>query len=268
MPTRPTPRSKSQHTPPGGLRARAVAILAKQRMLFVAGAMLLAVVIGATPLASDSRFRNSVGGVTITPVGGAGRARLTAGGDGAGLVDDKTVRALEVLRQKYGDPPNANAGRMRIPAINVDAPISSHGVAADGQLQDPIGPSDVAWYDFSKLPGFGGTPGGGENAVFAAHVDRAGHLDYAGVDYNGPGIFFWLDRLNAGDVIEVTMRGKTLRYAVTWAREVPATDRDEWEDLLASDVDEESITLVTCGGDFDRATQEYASRLVVRATRT
>lgn len=266
MPTRTkTPPTDSKTASSSGARARLAPFLAKQRLLFVLGAMLIAVVIGATQLSGDSRFRSS-GGVTITPVG-SGQTRLSAGGDGAGLVEDKTVHTLEALRQKYGDPPNANAGRLRIPAINVDAPISSHPVAADGQLQDPIGPSDVAWYDFSKLPGFGGTPGGGENAVFAAHVDRAGHLDYAGVDYNGPGIFFWLDRLNAGDVIEVTMRGRTLRYAVTWAREVPATDPDEWEDLLASDVDDESITLVTCGGDFDRATQEYASRLVVRATR-
>lgn len=265
MPTRSNNPTDPKHSAPSGLRARAAGFFVKQRLIFVAGAMLVAVAIGATQLSSDSRFRSSVGGVTITPVGRG--ARLSAGGDGTGLVEDKTVHTLEALRQKYGDPPNANAGRMRIPAINVDAPISSHPVAADGQLQDPIGPSDVAWYDFSKLPGFGGTPGGGGNAVFAAHVDRAGHLDYAGVDYNGPGIFFWLDRLNAGDVIEITMRGKTLRYAVTWAREVPAADRDEWEDLLASDVDDESITLVTCGGDFDRATQEYASRLVVRATR-
>lgn len=226
--------------------------------------------IAVTQFLPGSARPDSTGAVTIAPVSSGARARLRAGADGAeaAAARDTTLHTLETLRERYGDPPAANAGRMRIPSINVDAPISHQVVASDGVLQDPIGPSDVAWYDFAGLVGVGGVPGAGGNAVFAAHVDRAGHLDYAGVDYNGPGIFFWLDRLSAGDVIEVSMRGKTLRYAVKWTREVSAHDRDDWEDVVAADVGGDSITLVTCGGDFDRATQEYASRLVVRATRS
>jgi LPXTG-site transpeptidase (sortase) family protein len=268
-PQRARSASHPQRTALGArLRAHAASIIARPRTLLALAGMLAAVVIAATQLVGGAgRFQGSAGAVSISPVSGSARARLSAGGDGAATVEDKTLHSLESLRQRYGDPPQADAGRMRIPAINVDAPIGRRVVAKDGVLLDPIGPSDIAWYDFANLPGFGGIPGSGGNAVFAAHVDRAGHLDYAGVDYSGPGIFFWLDRLNAGDVIEVTMRGKTLRYAVTWAREVPVADHKDWDTLLASNVGADSITLVTCGGTFDRQTQEYESRLVVRATR-
>lgn len=223
-------------------------------------------VVGFALLAGSFLSSDPSSAVIVAPVSSGERARVRAEA-GATPPADITLHTLEALRQRYGDPPGANAGRMKIPAINVDAPIGSRSVAKDGVLHDPIGPSDVVWYNFAALPKYGGVPGTGRNAVFAGHVDRTGHLDYAGVEYSGPGIFFWLDRLHEGDIIEVTMRGKTLRYAVDWAREVPATDNKEWERILGADVGADAITLITCGGDFDRAKQEYASRLVVRASR-
>lgn len=219
--------------------------------------LLLAGTLAAAVIAAAQVF--GLAWPAARPASAANTAQPRAGGDAA-------VHTLEELRARYGDPRDATAGRMRIPAINVDAPIGSRVVAKDGVLQDPTGASDVVWYDFAGLPGLGGTPGGGGNAVFAGHVDRVGYLEYAGIDYSGPGIFFWLDRLSPGDVIEVTMNGKTLRYAVTWVREVPASD-ERWSQLLGSNVGGESITLVTCGGAFDHETREYASRLVVRAIR-
>lgn len=188
-------------------------MLARPHAWIALAGVVAAVVIATTQLLDGALgSSDAAGAVTIAPASSGLHASQRAG---AGVAEDQTLHTLELLRQRYGDPPDADAGRMHIPTINVDAPISRRTVARDGVLHDPIGPSDVAWYDFASLPGFGGTPGGGGNAVFAAHVDRAGHSDYAGVDYSGPGIFFWLDRLHAGDVIEVTMRSKTLRYAVT-----------------------------------------------------
>jgi LPXTG-site transpeptidase (sortase) family protein len=123
----------------------------------------------------------------------------------------------------------------------------------------------VVWYEFAANSGLGGVPGGGDNAIFAGHVDRNGPVEYAGVHYTGPGVFFLLDRVGEGDVVEVSAGGKTLRYTVIWAREV-AVD-DDWDAMFSSKVLGDTITLVTCAGEFDYDTDTYSSRLVVRAVR-
>jgi LPXTG-site transpeptidase (sortase) family protein len=177
-----------------------------------------------------------------------------------------TIKDLNELRATYGDPADATYGRMRIPAIGVDAPIGVRVVGADGAMPDPTGPSDVVWYDFQNMPGFGGVPGAGHNAVFAAHVDRAAYLDYAGVNYIGAGIFYSLSDLDPGDLIELDIGGNTLYYIVAWRQTVSASDT-QWADYLTSDVGIDSITLITCGGQFDAETHGYTKRTLVRATR-
>jgi len=176
------------------------------------------------------------------------------------------VRSLEQLRAKYGDPKDATYGRLRIPALDIDAPIGVRTVAKNAELPDPTGPTDVVWYDFSGWPGFGGAPGKGGNAVFAGHVDRAAFLEYAGVRYVGPGIFFSLDRLEEEDTIEVAVGGSTLRYAVVWVSAVRAAGAN-WGELLSANLGADAITLITCGGTFDAERHEYSHRLVVRAVR-
>lgn len=176
-----------------------------------------------------------------------------------------TIKDLNQLREQYGDPADATYGRILIPSIRVDAPIGTRVVGADGQMPDPTGPSDVVWYDFEGLPGFGGVPGAGHNAVFAAHVDRAAYLDYAGVNYIGAGIFYSLSELDRGDTITIEVGGKSLRYIVAWVQDVKT--ESQWGEFLASDVGIDAITLVTCGGEFDPATHAYTKRTIVRATR-
>lgn len=176
-----------------------------------------------------------------------------------------TIKDLNQLRQQYGDPADATYGRILIPSIHLDAPIGARIVGADGQMPDPTGPSDVVWYDFQRMPGFGGVPGTGHNAVFAGHVDRAAYLDYAGVNYIGAGIFYSLSELDRGDTITIEVGGKSYRYIVAWVQDVKT--ESEWGEYLASDVGIDSITLVTCGGDFDAAKHAYTKRTLVRATR-
>ncbi len=209
------------------------------------------------PLASTLAALPLVGRYVVTSASAA---------QAGSAVRDETVRSLETLRARYGDPLDATYGRMRIPALHVDAPIGQRMVGKDGQLADPTGASDIVWYDFAGFAGLGGTPGGGGNAVFAGHVDRAAFLAYANVQYSGPGIFYSLDQLTGGEVIEVAVGGKTTRYAVQWVREVSAATAD-WRDLLSARVGGDAITLITCGGTFDRATHEYSHRTVVRALR-
>ena len=179
--------------------------------------------------------------------------------------DAPLIRSLEELAP-YGEPPDALYGRVRIPALGIDAPLGRRVVGDSGDMADPSGPADIVWYDFAAWDGLGGAPGAGGNAVLAGHVDRNGYIEYAGVNYFGPGVLFNLDQLDSGDRIEVVFGGKTLRYSVQWVRGL-STSSTDWNEIFSADVERDSITLVTCGGDFDARTNEYRERTVLRAVR-
>ncbi|MGE3856737.1 MAG: class F sortase [Dehalococcoidia bacterium] len=183
---------------------------------------------------------------------------------GAARPVSATDPGLAQFVRDFGDPPSADFGRIRIDSIGVDAPLGVRDVAADGFMPMPLGPSDVAWYDFAAVPGYGGTPGAGWNAVFSGHVDYVARVPWAGTRYAGTGVFYRLGEVQAGDVIEVDRPGGTLRYVVTWVRQVPADD-ESWGELLQARVPIDSITLFTCGGEFDARVLEYSHRTVVRA---
>ena len=211
-----------------------------------------------------------LGGVSLTPIGGGG------GTDASGRTlqiertdepaeDDGVVRSLEALHSEFGEAPDATMGRMRIPSIGVDAAIGQRGIGEDGAMPNPSGPGDVVWYDFQNWPGLGGWPGGGGNAVFAGHVDRAAWVEYAGVEYFGPGVFYTLAQIAPGAEIVVEAEGQALAYTVVSVDEV-AADGD-WRAVFSSDLGQDSITLITCGGDFDREQHAYTARTVVRAVR-
>ena len=177
------------------------------------------------------------------------------------------VGTIQDLAEDHGDPPDATMGRFRIPSLGVDAPLGTRFVGGNGVMPSPTGPADVVWYDLSEWTGLGGTPGGGSNAIFSGHVDYAAYVAYADVQFRGPGVFFHLGLLSPGDVIEVVVNGETLTYAVEWRRQVSAIDAD-WAEIYRADLERDSITLITCGGDFDFISREYADRVVVRAVRT
>lgn len=177
--------------------------------------------------------------------------------------------AIKAFVAKYGNPPQATAGRFRIPRLDVDAAISPRVVGANLELANlnPFGPTDVTWYDFSVNPRFGGVPGKGHNAIFAAHVDYNYLVHYAGVNYNGQAIFQNADRMIPGDVIEVSMGDSVTRFAVAWKKQVHEASA-EWSALVSATVPEgDAITLISCIGNFDAATHEYDSRTVIRAKR-
>ena len=176
------------------------------------------------------------------------------------------VVTIDDLHDRYGEPPGAVFGRMRVPALGIDAPVGVRLVGGDGQMPNPAGPSDVIWYDFSGWEGIGGAIGGGGNAVFSGHVDYAARVPYAGVDYRGRGVFFSLSLLSPGDVIEVESAGQTIRYAVSWRQTVDAAETN-WGEMLSADVSVDSITLITCGGEFDFDSRSYVDRVVIRAER-
>jgi hypothetical protein len=154
-----------------------------------------------------------------------------------------------------GDAPSLDAPApqpvgLRIDALDVDAPVDAYGVVAGtGQMDVPDNVSDVAWYEFGPSPGQRGS------AVLAAHVDLAGE---------GPGVFFGLRNLEAGDLAHVTYDDGSEQAFRVVARTV--YDKDELPtDVLFAKDGPPVLTLITCGGAFSRADRQYNSNVVVYA---
>ncbi|HEY4027034.1 MAG TPA: class F sortase, partial [Candidatus Dormibacteraeota bacterium] len=138
-----------------------------------------------------------------------------------------------------------------IERLRVRAPVEVKGIDAHNIMEAPDRGTEAAWYRFTPRPG------AGSNAVFA------GHRDFGQV--GNPAIFWHLDQLVAGDVVDVVSSQQTeIRYRVTqtWdygLRDIPM------QKVLATDPVEE-VTLITCSGAYARGVG-YDHRLVVRAVR-
>jgi len=141
--------------------------------------------------------------------------------------------------------------RLAIPVLGVDAPITPMGQDAEGNLAAPDGPHEVAWYDFTAHPGFPG------NAVMAGHLNwRDGST----------AVFAHLATLVPGDIVDVIEdNGEALHYRVVAVEDMDAFTTDvrqilEW-------TGPESLTLITCSGEYVWTAASYAQRTVVRAER-
>ena len=147
-------------------------------------------------------------------------------------------------------PATAQVVRVRIPVLAVDAPVQSMGLDASGAMEVPYSPATVAWYGFTAVPGSAG------NAVMSGHVDWLG----------ARAVFYGIRTLTAGDVIEVTTSEGNVRYSVERTYLVRPEEAD-----IAAIVGQrrgpETLTLITCGGTFDRSSRDYDHRVIVRATR-
>jgi hypothetical protein len=156
-------------------------------------------------------------------------------------------------------PYDGQVARMRIERFKVDAPIEAIGIDDNNQLEVPKDPHKVGWYEIYAKPGHG------KNSVYSAHVDYW-------PDILGP--FKKLKDITEEDVIVVVMddgreyRYKPVRKARYEVDSIPMGDliwpKDQPED-------KEWITLITCGGDFVKTSEqgfgEYLHRDVVVAER-
>ncbi len=139
--------------------------------------------------------------------------------------------------------------RIWIPAIGRDAPIVPAGVASNGDMEVPDSADDVAWYRFGPAPGEAGS------AVLAAHVDLAGQ---------GPGVFFDLAKLEPGDIVVVEFDDGSTETYRTEARTTYEKSELPTESIFRRD-GPPVLTLITCGGDFNRQVRSYDSNVVVYA---
>jgi LPXTG-site transpeptidase (sortase) family protein len=150
-------------------------------------------------------------------------------------------------------PPGSQApvARLRIPRVEIDAPVVVRGLDADGKMLTPDNAYDTAWYDFTAKPGSDG------NAVFS------GHVDWHTV---GPAVFWDLKELVEGDVIEVQMEdGALYTYRVNSKISYDAATAPV--DAIVGPTPDQQVTLITCTGTFSSASHQYDKRLVVTAIR-
>lgn len=138
-----------------------------------------------------------------------------------------------------------------VPDLNLEASVAEVGVdAATGDFDVPPSVDRVGWYRFG--PGLSATEG---SIVIAGHVDSAAQ---------GKGAFFKLGSLEPGDPI--TLRGES------GPKKFKVVGRERYE-KTAIPLDKYfardgalRLTLITCGGPFDKATGHYRDNVVVTAT--
>ncbi|WP_038037669.1 sortase domain-bontaining protein [Thermorudis peleae] len=151
--------------------------------------------------------------------------------------------------------PTPNRGvpiaRVLIPDIGVNAPVETRSLTPQREMEAPSGPSVVAWYAFSALPDSGG------------NIVLAGHVDYAGV---GPAVFWNLWKLPLGAPVTLQLvDGRLVHYRVS-ARWVVDEHNAPVDQILGA-TPQETVTLITCAGNYNPETGRYDQRLIIRAER-
>ena len=140
---------------------------------------------------------------------------------------------------------------IRIPVINVSAPVEKVGKNADGTVQVP--PLDnhnlTGWYHYGPTPGQLGS------SVILGHVDS----------YTGISVFYYLKDLRPGNKIYVTLAdGAVATFAVDGVQKVAKTDFPT-ASVYEAHLDYPSLRLITCGGYFEQATGHYLDNIIVYA---
>lgn len=141
-----------------------------------------------------------------------------------------------------------------IPKLSINTNVYAVGKTKDGAIDAPQTAWGVGWYRDGALPGAGSG---------AALID--GHVNDT---FNTPGVFYELPRLLAGDDITV-IRGddSQLHYKVVKVTEEPLRNIDMNKVLSSIEAGKEGLSLVTCGGKYDKATNTYTDRVIVYAVR-
>ncbi len=140
---------------------------------------------------------------------------------------------------------------IEIPAIGVHSVLLHLGAKPDGTMQvPPLQRATVAaWYRYSVTPGQIGT------SVIEGHVDTK----------QGPGVFFRLGALRPGDLVNVRLaNGITAVFRVTGVRQY-LKSKFPAETVYRDATRFAALRLITCGGNFDFATNQYLSSTVVFA---
>lgn len=164
----------------------------------------------------------------------------------------------------------APGDRLSIIRLGVEGALIHKAVSEDGFMPNPTNPDEIVYYSFPNHPGLGGSIGQGGNAVFSGHVDW-GAQNSVGCKNNTVrppcrAVFSPLDGLKSDDTITVWVSGFSYNYRVTASFLMTGERSLDWNQILSATA-QETITLITCEGEFNPQTREYGERRVVQAVR-
>lgn len=132
------------------------------------------------------------------------------------------------------------------------ARILAMNVTNTGELDTPRNIFDVGWYSKSGKPGMGGT------MIIDGHNGGP----------NVSGVFKRLPSLSNGDLITIERGdGLIFKYKVVENKSVLLSEADSYMSTAAKSPEEgkESVTLITCTGEWSQKRKTYLSRQFTRA---
>jgi len=134
--------------------------------------------------------------------------------------------------------PYAPASRVKIPSINIDAPIIDVNLDATGLIEAPPAedPNLAGWYQNGIAPGQLGT------AVVVGHVDNN----------SGPAVFYGLGSLQKGHRVEVTRYDGRVGVFEVYGVEV-FSKNDFPGPRVYGDTGHAELRVITCGGAYSKA---------------
>lgn len=128
-----------------------------------------------------------------------------------------------------------------------DVSVAPVGLDAEGGLEVPATERDLGWWS-------GGPPPGDPGAAVVV-----GHVNLDGRD----GVFARLAQARAGTLISVRNGSRDTRYRVVRTGQY---DKDRFPtDEVYRPTGATELRLITCGGEFDRASGHYRANVVVWA---
>lgn len=146
--------------------------------------------------------------------------------------------------------PRAEPVRVRIPALDVDAPLTPLALGAGGELvpPDPAERNLAGWYAAGPAPGEPGT------AVITGHADTP----------TGPAAFFRLGALTPGAGILIDRGdGTVAAFTVDAVAAHPKTAFPT--ELVYRHTPHPQLRLITCGGTYDPHHGGYQDNTVIYA---
>jgi sortase (surface protein transpeptidase) len=139
--------------------------------------------------------------------------------------------------------------RISIPAIGVNARVIALGLNRDRTIQVPKNFADTGWFRPGPEPGEQGA------AVIVGHLDSR----------RGPGVFYRLRDLRAGQVITIHLQDRSIvRYVANSMIRV-AKSRFPTNRVYAKTT-QPTLRLITCAGNLNLATGHHRDNYIVFAS--
>ncbi len=136
---------------------------------------------------------------------------------------------------------------LEIPKLGVAANVEQVGLDSQGRMDVPKNVDNVAWYNLGVKPGERG------NAVIDGHFDKV---------TGAPAVFYKLNSMVPGDeILSIDEEGKKYTYKVTDVKTYPY-DKLPLQQVFG-DTSKFMLNLITCGGEWNTAAQNYSNRTVV-----